>query len=298
MSFLSALNTANIPFSTDVSCKTLSTFKIGGLADTVIDPPDSDALIDALRITKQHGIKHTVIGCGSNLLFADDGYRGAIIRIKPPFSGCELTDPTSVRVFAGERLSRLCTFVAQNSLSGIEFAYGIPGSLGGAVYMNAGAYGGEMADVVTSVSVLTSDLTLKTLSAKEMGFAYRHTALCESDDIILSADLALHHGNRGDITALMDKNISARNEKQPLNLPSAGSTFKRPLGGYASALIDECGLKGRSVGGAMVSEKHAGFVVNTGDATCDDILLLCDIIKDTILREKNISLELEVKVIK
>ncbi len=297
MDFAQALKNENISFAVDVSCKTLSTFKIGGIADFLIEPADKEQLKTALFLADRMCVRYKVIGCGSNLLFSDKGYRGALIRIKPPFSGCELIDHETVRVYAGERLSRLCTFAAQHSLSGLEFAFGIPGSLGGAVYMNAGAYGGEMSDVLVGAEVLTVERQFEYRTTNQLELSYRHSALCDNNELLIYADLKLKQGNMVEIEKRMSELIAARNEKQPLNLPSAGSTFKRPIGGYASALIDECGLKGFAVGGAAVSKKHAGFVVNVGDATCIDVLTLCDEIKRIVLEKKGINLELEVAAI-
>ncbi len=298
MDFIQAVNKEGIPIFTDISCKTLTSFKIGGKADYLIEPSDTKQLVKTLSLVKQYGIKYILIGCGSNLLFSDNGYRGAIIRLKPPFSSKAILPGNQIKVYAGERLSSLCNFALENSLSGLEFCYGIPGSVGGAVYMNAGAYGGEITDIFLSAEILTEDLTLELRNKEQMDFSYRHSALCSNNEILISTTLQLMPDCTDKIKDRMNELMSRRVDKQPLSLPSAGSTFKRPTGGYASALIDECGLKGFTVGGASVSEKHAGFVVNNGGASCNDILTLCDKISEIVYAKKGILLETEVEIVK
>ncbi|MBQ6626623.1 MAG: UDP-N-acetylmuramate dehydrogenase, partial [Ruminococcus sp.] len=190
------------------------------------------------------------------------------------------------------------TFAQTNSLAGLEFAYGIPGSVGGAVYMNAGAYGGEMKDVVTSVTHLTQDGDIVTLPLDELDFSYRHSVYKENNSIILSATIELKPGDKDEIKALMDDILNRRKTKQPLEYPSAGSVFKRPEGNFAGTLIEQCGLKGKTIGGAQVSEKHAGFIINVGGATCDDVLNLVKFVQETVQRETGYFLEREIIHIK
>ncbi len=295
--FIEALNAQDITHSQNVLCSSLSSFRIGGTADLVAEPKNVSELKYIIEKARGAGVLFLVVGKGSNLLFPDDGYRGVIIKLGRLFSAVELTDDTTIRVEAGAELSVLCNFAATNGLTGLEFAYGIPGSVSGGIFMNAGAYGGELCDVVTSATVLEENGELVTYSAKDLGFSYRHSKLMENGGILVEAQIKLSHGDEQKIRSEMKEIIEKRKSKQPLEYPSVGSTFKRPVGGFASALIDECGLKGKSVGGACVSEKHAGFVINKGGATAKDVLMLCEIIKDTVLREKGILLELEVQVI-
>ncbi len=298
MDLRQALQNESIPFITDVSCKTLSSFKIGGDADYLIEPTDTDSLIRTIRLLDQAKIKYILLGCGSNVLFSDNGYRGAVVRLKAPFNSKEMLPDNRIKVYAGERLSALCSFALKHSLTGMEFAYGIPGSIGGAVYMNAGAYGSEITDIFESAEILTRDLQLETRTKEQMHFSYRHSILCDNEDILVSVTLRLQPGDPDEINKKMQELMFRRTDKQPLSLPSAGSTFKRPSNGYASALIDECGLKGFAVGDAMVSTKHAGFVVNTGNASCNDILTLCDEIKRVVFEKKGVLLELEVELVR
>ncbi len=287
----------SIPFSLDIPCKTLTSFKIGGKCDYLIEPRDTNELIATLKLIKEAEIKYILLGCASNVLFSDNGYRGAVIRLKPPFSGVELLQDNRVKVYAGEKLSSLCRFALQHALKGIEFCYGIPGSVGGAVYMNAGAYGGEIVDIFESCEVITKDLNIETRTKQQMDFSYRHSILCDNEEILISVILKLSKGDKTQIENTMNDLLQRRVDKQPLNVPSAGSTFKRPVNGYASALIDECGLKGFSIGDAIVSTKHAGFVVNNGNASCKDVIMLCDEIRRVVFKEKGILLETEVEIV-
>jgi UDP-N-acetylmuramate dehydrogenase len=250
-----------------------TTFKIGGNVPLLVNVNSFDALACIRKLLKIYAAPYLVIGNGSNLLVDDKGVNRIVIRIGGDFSGIKVNG-CFLDCEAGALLSGVCKIAARRSLSGIEPLFGIPGSVGGAVYMNAGAYGREMADVVESVSVITSDGTTKVYQASECLFSYRESIFLHNNDIISSVRLKLSHGEHSLIRKEMDSFTARRREKQPIGLPSAGSAFKRPTGAYASALIDECGLKGFAVGGAQISNKHAGFIVNNGGATFDDVINL------------------------
>lgn len=274
-----------------------TTFKIGGPADRLITAGTQAQLMGLLQGIKKLGIPLLILGRGSDLLVGDRGFRGAALCLGGEFKKVTLLpDGLTVRAGAGTSLATVCTFARERSLTGLEFAWGIPGSAGGAVYMNAGAYGGEMKDVVSRVQHVDMTGVPGEFSAEALGFAYRRSSYTNSDKVITFAELKLEQGEQSEISGKMDELIQRRKEKQPYDMPSAGSTFKRPKTGYAAALIEQCGLKGRQVGGAQVSPKHAGFVVNTGGATCGDVLKLMEIIRETVLRETGIELEPEVQV--
>lgn len=271
-----------------------TTFRVGGPAALMAQPKNEEELAAAVRIAREEGIEPLWIGLGSNLLVDDHGLEAFVIKIAPRMSGCEVSGHT-VRALAGTPLSQVALTAAEHGLTGLEFAHGIPGSLGGAVTMNAGAYGGEMCQVVRFVRVLNSCGEVEIIPAERCDFSYRHSAFSDGDRVILSAEMELEDGEETSIRDYMAELMQRRKEKQPLEWPSAGSTFKRPEGFFAAALIDQCGLKGCRVGGAQVSEKHAGFVINTGDATCTDVLNLMDLIRERVFRETGVQLEAEVK---
>ena len=275
-----------------------TTFKVGGPADLLIDLPSAEAAVQILRTCREEDIPYLFIGNGSNLVFGDKGFRGAVLRLmeEEPVLQPELGEGM-LYAPAGMQLKKLCQFVRDHSLSGLEFAFGIPGTVGGAVYMNAGAYGGEMADVVQLVHCITSDGEMGFLPAAELAFGYRHTALMERDLIVIGVTLQLTPGDYDTIAATMKDLMGRRREKQPLEYPSAGSFFKRPEGYFAGALIEQCGLKGFSVGGAQVSEKHAGFVVNKGGATTAEIMELGRLVSEKVFAQTGVKLEMEVKYI-
>lgn len=274
-----------------------TTFKIGGPADRIITVENTVQLSGLLRLLHGAGIPKLVLGRGSNLLVGDRGFRGVALCLEGEFKSVALlADGVTLRAGAGASLASACAGARGNGLTGLEFAWGIPGSVGGAVYMNAGAYGGEMKDVVAASRHMGPDGSVGSFAPHELDFSYRHSAYAGSEWVVTSADLRLAHGCREEIAAKMEELMARRKEKQPYDCPSAGSTFKRPKNGYAAALIEECGLKGRSVGGAQVSEKHAGFVINTGGATCQDVLRLMDIVRETVLRQTGVELEPEVRV--
>lgn len=273
-----------------------TTFRIGGPARLMAIPQTEKEAVAAILAAQAHGISPFFLGNGSDLLVSDRGYDGFIVKA---VGGLERLEVRGSEVIAGGGvlLSRLAAYAMEQGLSGLEFAHGIPGSLGGAVTMNAGAYEGEMSKVVREVRCLTERGEQETISGPDLKFSYRHSAFSDGRRLILEAALQLTPGNQEAIRALMEDLGNRRRSKQPLNLPSAGSTFKRPEGYYAAALIDECKLKGVAVGGAQVSTKHAGFVVNAGGATCEDVLRLTELVRETVLRETGVELELEVKTL-
>ena len=275
-----------------------TTFKVGGPADLLIDIPSADAAAQVLRTCREDGIPYLFIGNGSNLVFGDKGYRGAVLRLmeEEPILQPELGEGV-LYAPAGMQLKKLCQFVRDHSLSGLEFAYGIPGTVGGAVYMNAGAYDGEMVNVTLSADCVAADGTLCTLSAEELGMTYRHTALMERDLIVVGVTLRLEAGDKDAIWAKMKDLMARRRDKQPLEYPSAGSFFKRPEGYFAGKLVQDAGLKGFTVGGAQVSEKHAGFVINRGGATAADLVALRDQVHDKVFAEFGVHLEPEVRFV-
>lgn len=275
-----------------------TTFKIGGNASIiayVTSPEDIQCIVKACN---DLGIRYIPVGNGSNLLVADEGIDACVIQIGNRFSQVKLIDGDTIYAEAGASLMKICRFALENELSGLEFAYGIPGSCGGAAFMNAGAYGGEMKDVLLTCEHIDKNGNVGSLSGDELKLSYRHSAYYDNGCIITGLYLKLKKGKASDIKAKMDDLIGRRKDKQPLEYPSAGSTFKRPEGYFAGALIQECGLKGASVGGAAVSEKHAGFVINKGGATCKDVLDLCRMVSDKVLKEKGVKLEMEIRVTK
>ena len=274
-----------------------TTFRIGGPADLFVVPTTVEGLAAVVSACNKEGIYCFILGNGSNVLVSDKGIRGVVVSTAACLNNIELIGAYEIKCGAGVKLSRLSDLACENSLTGAEFAWGIPGTVGGAVYMNAGAYDGEMKDILVSCEYLTPDGELHTMLADEMDLSYRHSAFSENGYVIVSATVRLKAGDKGEIRAKMDDFMHRRKSKQPLEFPSAGSTFKRPVGGFAAALIDECGLKGYSVGGAEVSEKHAGFVINKGGATCFDVMRLVEHIKKEVFLNKSINLECEIRVI-
>ncbi len=263
----------------------------------LVTPHSTDALRESLCVCAEKGIAAAVIGNGSNLLVSDDGVRGAVIRTASGLCDIRMADETVIFCEAGVPLSRLCMFALENSLTGLEFAYGIPGTAGGAAFMNAGAYGGEMKDVLLGCSHITPSFEKGSLEGEEMRLGYRTSAYSSNGCVITDMLVSLERADRHDIRGKMDELLARRKEKQPLEYPSAGSTFKRPQGNYAGALIEQCGLKGFSIGGAQVSEKHAGFVINRGGATSADIIMLMQHIKKTVFEQTGVVLEPEVRML-
>ena len=277
-----------------------TSFRTGGPAAAFVLAENEDELAAVLAVLAETGAEHLLIGNGSNLLVADEGYPGVMVKLGGEFGNIEQDeeDPCLVRAGAAKLMSSTSAFLTGKGLAGFEFASGIPGSIGGAVFMNAGAYGGEMKDVVESVRVMDAGGSgLRTLSNEEMDFSYRHSAAEEGGMIILSALLRLKKDDPDAIAARVAELSAKRNAKQPVNFPSAGSTFKRPAGGYAAALIEESGLKGYRAGGAEVSEKHSGFVINRGGATTDDVLAVMRHVREKVYEDSGIMLEPEVRLI-
>ena len=272
-------------------------FKIGGPARLMLLPGSAGECAAALGALRAAGADTLVFGAGTNLLVPDEGWPGAAVCISKPMSALRLIDPVTVFAGAGASLNALAVFAAQHSLTGLEFAHGIPGSVGGGVVMNAGAYGGEIKDVLESAEFIDEDGAVKSLPAAELHLGYRHSDFSGSARVVTGAVFRLEPGDGAEIRARMAELIEKRRASQPLEYPSAGSTFKRPAGGYAAAMIDECGLKGLAVGGAMVSEKHAGFVINAGGATCADVTALMREIQERVYARFGVMLEPEVKIV-
>ena len=274
-----------------------TTFRIGGPAALMALPKTAGEAKAAVKTARELGIEPFFLGNGSNLLVADEGYPGFIIKLTWDFDGIREVN-RGLEAGSAVLLSRLSNALVGRGLTGLEFAGGIPGSVGGAVTMNAGAYGGEMAQVLESVTFLDEAGEVCTLPASECGFGYRHSVFSDRKCLILKARFHLDQGDPAAIRARMEELAAKRREKQPLEWPSAGSMFKRPPGHFAAALIDQCGLKGLTVGGAQVSAKHAGFVVDRGGATCADVLELVRQVRESVLRQTGVELEMEVKVLR
>ena len=274
-----------------------SSFRIGGAAEVFAVAESEEELTCLAAFCREENVPLLVIGRGTNLLISDDGLRGVVVK---PGEGLSALRAEGEHIIAGAgvTLARLAQFAQQHALTGLEFAHGIPGSLGGAVVMNAGAYGGEMKDVVVSVRCLDDDGEIREYPAEALDFSYRHSRFSEHGGIILGAVLSLTPGDGEAIAAKMRELMAKRAHSQPLDLPSAGSTFKRPASGYAAAMIDGAGLKGYAVGGAMVSEKHAGFVVNTGGASFDDVMAVMAHVQSTVREKYGVTLEPEVRIIR
>ncbi len=273
-----------------------TTFKIGGPADLFIKVYGRDSLRELYRAANALGVPVLVIGNGSNMLVSDEGIRGAVVSLAGDFCAIKRIGETGIECGAGATLAALCGFAKENSLTGLEFAWGIPGGAGGAAFMNAGAYDCVMQNVLTGCTHITKAGEIGALAGEELKLGYRRSAYSENGFTILSLIFKLEKGNKEKIEETMNELFRRRKSKQPLELPSAGSVFKRPAGHFAGALIEQCGLKGTRVGGAMVSEKHAGFIVNTGGATCRDVLDLIDRIQKTVLEQTGVALECEVKI--
>lgn len=271
-----------------------TTFRVGGPASYFVTIDNEEELSEAISFAKEKEIPYFLLGNGSNLLVSDQGYEGLVIKLGGTFLSVSVEGET-MTAGAAAMLTNVASLAYENGLAGLAFAYGIPGTVGGALYMNAGAYGGEMKDVVESVTIFTEE-GIKHLTCEEMQFSYRESILKKEEikGIILGCTLRLTKGNPAEIKAVMDQNMNSRKEKQPLEYPSAGSTFKRPEGYFAGKLISDAGLKGYTVGGAEVSTKHAGFVINKGDATASDIYQLMADVTSKVYKEYGVTLEPEV----
>ena len=286
------LENENIEYRQNEPMRAHTTFKIGGEADIFIIPASPAALIYAVKKCNELEIPYFILGNGSNLLVSDGGIEGAVISLSG-INGISY-DGEKITCGAGAMLSSVCLKALSLSLTGLEFAYGIPGTAGGALYMNAGAYGGQMADIIESAECLTASGEIKTLKKEDMRLGYRSSVFKNGGLIIISLTFALKKGDKAEIKAEMDELLNRRKQKQPLEYPSAGSTFKRPEGYFAGALIEKNGLKGLTVGGAQVSEKHAGFVINRGGATAADVKALIGKIQKKVFENDGVMLEPEV----
>lgn len=286
----------NIPYSIDEPMSKHTTFKIGGNARLMLFPESEEQTASVIKECRADSIRYIVIGNGSNLLVSDDGIDAVVIQMGKGMSQVKLIDDETIYAQAGAQLMKVCRFALENGLSGLEFAYGIPGSCGGAAFMNAGAYGGEMRDVLYRCDHIDENGNMGFLEGDDLKLSYRHSAYYDNGCIVTGLYMRLKKDNPNDIKVRMEDFLSRRKDKQPLEYPSAGSTFKRPEGYFAGALIEECNLKGMKQGGAQVSTKHAGFVINTGGATCKDVLELCRKVSDTVKEQKGVNLEMEIRV--
>ncbi len=280
----------------DESLAKHTSFRIGGPAEVMAFPKTAEELTEALKVSAFLDCKTAILGAGTNILAPDKGVSGLVICLKDCLGGMVKIDDTHIRVAAGVTMTRAAVFAANAGLSGLEFAHGIPGTVGGGVFMNAGAYGGEICQVCTQVEVMDMAGNLSSHTGEEMSFSYRHSRLEDEGGIVLSAVFELTPKSPEEIRAVMQDLMARRSASQPLDLPSAGSAFKRPVGGYAAALIDKAGLKGHCIGNAAVSEKHAGFVVNLGGATAEDVKNLLTDVSDRVFRELGIRLEPEIRI--
>lgn len=285
-----------IKLLTNESLSKHTSFRIGGPAEVMAFPKNGEELRELLKQSALLDIKPAILGAGTNILAPDEGVPGLVICLKECMDILEQTDGTHIRVGAGVSMARAAVFAANCGLSGLEFAHGIPGSVGGGVYMNAGAYGGEICQVCEAVEVMNENGNICVLPADAMDFSYRHSRLETEGGIVLSATFALTPKPTEEIRSTMQDLMTRRRNSQPLDLPSAGSAFKRPVGGYAATLIDQAELKGYQIGGAAVSEKHAGFVVNVGGATASDVKKLLNDVSDKVFESTGIRLEPEVRI--
>ena len=273
-----------------------TSFRIGGPVEVMAFPKNSVDLSKILKASSLLDVKPVILGAGTNVLAPDEGMTGVVICLKDCLDGMEQLDDTQIRVMAGVTMTRAAVFAANSGLSGLEFAHGIPGTVGGGVYMNAGAYGGELKDVIESVTVMDTQGNISVRTGEEMCFSYRHSILEDQGGIVISTVFSLQKKDPEEIREKMRELMGKRSASQPLDLPSAGSAFKRPVGGYVAALIDQAGLKGFCVGGAAISTKHAGFAVNLGGATARDVRNLLQQVSDLVYEKSGIRLEPEVRI--
>lgn len=287
----------NCKFIAEADLSDYTTFKIGGACRALIDVCSVESTAEILRCIVKNNIKYAVIGRGSNIIASDNGFDGIILHFGSAFSDISIND-TSITAQAGAMLSAVCRKAQESGLSGMENLFGIPGTVGGALYMNAGAYGSEMKDIVVSAEYIDENGDIKTISVDDMYLSYRYSIFAKKNCIITSVTMKLKEGNPDTIKSAMNECMQKRTSKQPLEYASAGSTFKRPKGSYASLLIEQCGLKGLSVGGAEVSTKHSGFVINKGGATCADVLELCEKVRTVVNEKTGYILELEPVILK
>ena len=286
----------NVELRFDEPMSRHTSFRIGGPVSVMAFPKSAEELSEILKVSALMDIKPAILGAGTNVLAPDEGIDGLVICLKDCMGGMEQLDETTIRVAAGVTMTRAAMFAANLGLGGMEFAHGIPGTIGGGVYMNAGAYGGEIKDICVSVDVMDMVGNITRRSGEDMKFSYRHSILEDEGGIVLSAEFKLNPASTEDVKAKMKELQAKRSASQPLDLPSAGSAFKRPVGGFAAALIDQAGLKGYTVGGAAISSKHAGFAVNVGGATAADVENLLKQVSDIVFEKSGIRLEPEVRI--
>ena len=292
--FFGFLNDNHIEYVCDEPMKNHTTFKVGGNAQVFVTVNSKEELSVLMKYISSENISYFILGKGSNLLVSDSGIKGVVVTLSGEFSDIKIMDGNKIVAGAGASLMKLCRYAQENSLSGLEFAYGIPGSVGGAVFMNAGAYGGEMKDCLVSADYITPQGGFGTFTIDELQLGYRTSVFKNKNYIITGCTLSLKEENKDIIKEKMDDLLGRRRSKQPLEYPSAGSTFKRPEGAFAGTLIESCGLKGYTIGGACVSEKHAGFIINKGGATFEDIDSLIKEVQKKVKDETGYFLETEV----
>ena len=274
-----------------------TTMKVGGPCDCMVEPSSIEEIQKVLEYVKENNIKYYIIGNGSNLLVKDEGVHALIIKIASKFSSVEVNGE-HIRAYSGCSVPKLAQIAKENSLSGLEFACGIPGSVGGGIRMNAGAYGSEMVNVVEKVGFLDENGNLKEIDGKDAHFTYRHSMFVDNPQyVVVYAIYKLVKGNKEEISKIMEENMNSRKQKQPIEYPNFGSVFKRPEGYFVGKLVDDCGLKGYKIGGAQVSTKHSGFMINTGDATCKDVLDLIEYVKEKVYEKFNVKLQEEVVIL-
>lgn len=286
----------DISYLENESLKKHTTFKVGGNAAYISLPKTTEEAVKLLKFVRENGIKHYILGRGSNVIFRDEGFDGVIIKTSL-LQNVEFTDKETVYAQSGVVLNVLCKTLQENSLAGLEFCYGIPGNVGGALFMNAGAYGGEICSAVYEVEYIDENCTVQKIKAEHCDFGYRHSVFQNKNWFITGCTFKLKKGNKEEILSFMEDIMQRRIDKQPLDKPSAGSSFKRPVGHFAAALIEQCGLKGYSVGGAQVSNKHSGFIVNTGNATCKDIVSLAEYVEKTVYEKSGVKIEKEMIIV-
>lgn len=294
--FLKSINNIDCRVLINEPMKKHTSFKIGGPADLFLEIYSKKDLDEILKSLNKFKIPYYVLGNGSNILVSDTGVRGAILKLSGDFNSLYIKN-NKIFCGAGVKLSYLCMFAKNNSLCGTEFLWGIPGTVGGALYMNAGAYGGEIKDIINSCTYISNDGIIFNLSKEKLDLSYRKSRFSNTNDIIVSASFDLKEGNKSKIEAKMKTFLEKRKSKQPLEFPNAGSTFKKPINNFAGALIEECNLKGKTIGDAMVSPKHAGFIINRGNASCEDVVKLIQLVKDTVYKKTGVFLECEIKII-
>ncbi len=286
----------NINYKLNETLAPYTSFKIGGPGQIIVFPDSGEIICSIIKCCNENSIPVQILGRGANTLISDEGVAGCIIQTAKYFTNIIKIDETSFYAAAGTTISALCNYALEESLTGLEFAWGIPATVGGAIYMNAGAYGGEVKDILVSAKYL-ADGEIVTAPMENLKLSYRHSVFKGSNSFILGGVFKLQKGDKHTIKGLMEETLQKRKDKQPLEYPSAGSTFKRPEGAFAAALIQDCGLKGLTVGGAQVSTKHSGFVINTGGASCKDVLTLIDMIKEKVETMTGYKLECEVEII-